>query len=148
MASVHGGRIWHSEGIQLNNKKFRRNPIQSRESSRMGSLNFDPIFVVGCQRSGTTALAVMLDRHSSIAVPPETHFFARLNPLPGRSHSLTHAQRIARAMRCTDLGAASLDLAGIAQQYALREATDANLLEVALQSYARQHGARRIGQAD
>ena len=33
-----------------------------------------PIFVVGCPRSGTTMLQLMLHAHSRIALPPETRF--------------------------------------------------------------------------
>lgn len=33
-----------------------------------------PIFVVGCPRSGTTLLRVMLDSHPDLAIPPESHF--------------------------------------------------------------------------
>ena len=33
-----------------------------------------PIFVVGCPRSGTTLLSLMLSSHSRIAIPPETRF--------------------------------------------------------------------------
>ena len=33
-----------------------------------------PIFVVGCPRSGTTLLTLMLHAHSRIAMPPETRF--------------------------------------------------------------------------
>jgi hypothetical protein len=36
-----------------------------------------PIFIVGCPRSGTTMLRVMLDRHPRIAMPPETRFLMR-----------------------------------------------------------------------
>jgi hypothetical protein len=39
-----------------------------------------PIFIVGHERSGTTLMAATLDRHSRIAVPPETHFFNDLCP--------------------------------------------------------------------
>src|SRR4051794_22219186 len=33
-----------------------------------------PIFVVGCPRSGTTLLSVMMHAHPRIAMPPETRF--------------------------------------------------------------------------
>jgi hypothetical protein len=33
-----------------------------------------PIFVVGCPRSGTTLLQLMLHSHPRIAIPPETRF--------------------------------------------------------------------------
>ncbi len=35
-------------------------------------------FVVGCSRSGTTLLSVLLDRHSKLAIPPETAFYRDL----------------------------------------------------------------------
>lgn len=39
-----------------------------------------PVFIVGYIRSGTTLVAAILDRHSGIAVPPETHFYERFWP--------------------------------------------------------------------
>lgn len=33
-----------------------------------------PLFVIGCPRSGTTLLTLMLSAHSRIAIPPETRF--------------------------------------------------------------------------
>src|SRR5215475_13152399 len=44
-------------------------------------------FVVGCPRSGTTLLTVMLDRHSQLAMTPETSFYMEIAPKlgdPGR----------------------------------------------------------------
>lgn len=38
------------------------------------SLDFDPIFIGGEGRSGTTLLRVMLDSHSAISCGPESHF--------------------------------------------------------------------------
>ncbi len=39
--------------------------------------------VVGCPRSGTSLLAVMLDSHPDLAVPPETSFLSGLVSSPG-----------------------------------------------------------------
>lgn len=36
-----------------------------------------PLFLVGCPRSGTTLLQLLLDSHSRVAVAPETHFVRR-----------------------------------------------------------------------
>ena len=38
------------------------------------TVNDRPIFVVGCPRSGTTMLQLMLHAHARIAIPPETRF--------------------------------------------------------------------------
>ncbi|MBI3838011.1 MAG: sulfotransferase, partial [Planctomycetia bacterium] len=36
--------------------------------------SFSPVFLIGCPRSGTTLLRVMLDSHPHLASPPETFF--------------------------------------------------------------------------
>ena len=41
-------------------------------------------FVVGVGRSGTTLLRLMLDAHSTMAMPPETHFFQSLLDASGK----------------------------------------------------------------
>jgi len=48
-----------------------------------------PFFIVGCPRSGTTLMAVLMDRHPGITVPPETHFLIfeqRLSRVAGQGH--------------------------------------------------------------
>ena len=44
-----------------------------------------PIFVVGCQRSGTTLLRLMLDSHPNISCGPETRFLADLAAVTGEN---------------------------------------------------------------
>ncbi len=43
-----------------------------------------PIFVVGCQRSGTTMLRLVLDSHSAISCGPETRFLADMERIVGQ----------------------------------------------------------------
>jgi hypothetical protein len=40
-----------------------------------------PIFIFGCQRSGTSILRRVLDSHSNIACPPETGFLVQLSKI-------------------------------------------------------------------
>jgi len=37
-----------------------------------------PVFIVGCPRSGTTLLRMMLDSHPELAIPPESHFIPKV----------------------------------------------------------------------
>jgi Sulfotransferase family len=41
-------------------------------------MNDRPFFVVGCPRSGTTLVRTILDGHSRLSVPPESHFVVAL----------------------------------------------------------------------
>ncbi|MFL6240528.1 MAG: sulfotransferase family protein [Actinomycetes bacterium] len=50
-----------------------------------------PIFIVGCQRSGTTLLRMMLDAHPNIACGPETRFLRDFEKVTGE-----HWHRIQR----------------------------------------------------
>jgi len=36
-----------------------------------------PIFIVGMPRSGTTLLSMIINAHSQVAIPPETHYFTK-----------------------------------------------------------------------
>ncbi len=40
-----------------------------------------PFFIVGCPRSGTTLLQLLLDSHPNIAIPPESHIFFRFSKI-------------------------------------------------------------------
>lgn len=45
------------------------------------SIGSDGFFIVGCPRSGTTLLSVLLDRHPQLCVLPETAFYDEVAPL-------------------------------------------------------------------
>lgn len=51
----------------------RRPDTPARDGARL-----PPFFIVGVDRSGTTLLRAMLNRHPELAVPPESHFIPRL----------------------------------------------------------------------
>jgi hypothetical protein len=51
----------------------------------MSGATAPPIFVVGCQRSGTTLVRLMLDSHPNISCGPETRFLADLAKVTGEN---------------------------------------------------------------
>lgn len=59
-----------------------------------------PIFLIGVARSGTTLLSLMLDSHSRIAIPYESHFFVsyyqkyKVGNLDGKDEVLLLAKQI------------------------------------------------------
>jgi Sulfotransferase family len=55
-----------------------------------------PFFIFGCGRSGTSLLSRMLDAHSRIAVPFESHLYDRFYPLAQRYADLRDPARRAR----------------------------------------------------
>jgi len=48
------------------------------DSHGNGSRTLHPVFIVGCGRSGTTLLRLMLNRHPDLAIPGESHFIPEL----------------------------------------------------------------------
>jgi hypothetical protein len=55
-------------------------------------MTYQKFFIVGCPRSGTTLLQQALNRHSQVAIPPETAFFTLLGL--ARRHQYAHLQRL------------------------------------------------------
>lgn len=47
-------------------------------------MNFDPVFILGNRRSGTTMLRLMLASHPNIGIPPEGGFVVRMGWIWGR----------------------------------------------------------------
>ena len=101
-----------------------------------------PVFVVGCPRSGTTLLSVMLDRHSGLAITPETAFYDEIAPnLPTADEAATRIL-LAAWSRLPELGLsvdAVIDRIGPV-------ATRPNLLPALLALYAHARGKPRCGE--
>jgi hypothetical protein len=108
-----------------------------------------PIFVVGCPRSGTTLLRLMLDAHPSLAIPPESHFI----PLVARVRSRYQqpsgfdaehmAADVMRGLRFQDWGLPAEDVRRAIRER--RPTTLAAAIECFFVAYADAHGAARWG---
>lgn len=55
-----------------------------------------PFFIVGCGRSGTTLLQILLDTCPNIAIPPESFLFARFSRIFGAYGDLRHEKNLRR----------------------------------------------------
>jgi hypothetical protein len=122
-----------------------KSPLPAREMMR-------PPFpvIVGCPRSGTSMLAVMLDAHPDIAFPPETAFVKHVVALSGPPDLLRRKfVEIVTTDRApdsnwTDLG---LDRASFERRMATIEPFNVTSgLRGLFDMYAAQHGKRRAGE--
>jgi hypothetical protein len=110
-----------------------------------------PIFVLGCPRSGTTLLRLMLRAHPRIAIPPETRLlldayehrdaYGDLRQLPNRT---ALAEWIV-AGAGTRFGRLGLDPRVVADEIIAGPPTLGSALEIALRAYARRLGKPRWG---
>ena len=102
-------------------------------------------FIVGVARSGTTLLRLMLDFHSQLAIPPETHFLPSVLPLGrlGESQGDRLAELITSFFTWNDFGIEKqtfrAELAGL-QPFDL-----ANGIRCFYRLYADRHGKQRWG---
>lgn len=109
-----------------------------------------PVFVVGCPRSGTTLLSLMIHAHPRLAIPPETRFLTKAWRQRARYGDLqTKAQRRALARVCTrprsriaDLG---LDPKATRRAILAAPPTLGTAFGVVFQEFARLHGKARWG---
>lgn len=115
----------------------------------MGAIR--PIFVLGCPRSGTTLLQLMLHAHPRIAVPPETRFllpvyqsrndFGDLREEPNR-RALAEAIVERRQTRFYELG---LDAKEVADEIVAGPPTVGTAFGTVFRAYARRFGKVRWG---
>jgi len=108
-----------------------------------------PVFVVGCGRSGTTLLRLMLDAHPDLAIPPESHFLSRFGHNLGRYGSAGHvdAERLASdIVRTKTFQAWGVSGAEVMPRvHALTAPTFAGVVDAVYMVYADAHGATRWG---
>jgi Sulfotransferase family len=108
--------------------------------------DFEPVFIVGHPRSGTTMLARIFDRHPQMAVPAETHFF-----LPSFRDRLRAAQQAGthgalldylRGISATD----SYSEESVTARFIAGPPTPFDLFRCLLQDYAAYCGKPRCGE--
>jgi hypothetical protein len=109
----------------------------------------DPFFIVGCSRSGTTLLQVLIDGHPNLALPPESHIYDRFGPFWHMYGDLTLRCNRARFIgsllkdsfiREWRLGATVPDI-----ERRLRHADRVGIINALFSAYAERHGALRWG---
>ena len=111
-----------------------------------GSAPFSPIFITGFPRSGTTLVAAILDRHSSIAIPPETHFFEAMKLVedqPSHSSSTNLVECLLNTPRMRDLGLHPSDVYPFIRQ---RPALPRDIFQAVLTAYGHRRGKPLIGE--
>lgn len=104
-----------------------------------------PFFVCGYPRSGTTLLATILNRHSAITIPPETHFYRSYLPQYRNKKFQKDGdtyQAFLQYKRIRDLRLTPQDLALYEPLVRRRE----DLLEAALRAYADKKSATLVGE--
>ena len=108
-----------------------------------------PVFVLGCPRSGTTLLQVMLHSHPRIALPPENRFLLdayrerrRFGDLRQAENRAALARWIVARPKFADLG---LDPDAVVAEIVAGPPTVGSALGIVLRSYARRFGKARWG---
>lgn len=115
----------------------------------MGNLNrlAPPVFIVGAPRSGTTLMAVLLDRHSNIAIGPETQFFTEFIPENWAAKiPKTHEQLVDSALTFKRIADFNLDREQLLLHFKNYQLTFANLLRAIIEVHAIRSSKMRPGE--
>ena len=108
-----------------------------------------PIFIVGCPRSGTTLVSRILDSHSRIAIYNETHYYSIFGP---DRHRYGDFRRSANLMRLIDDFRETIRVQGLVEPPpsdeilgSLVEPTFEGVLAALLHAQAQRQGKARGG---
>ncbi|TDD80388.1 sulfotransferase [Actinomadura darangshiensis] len=110
-----------------------------------------PIFVLGCPRSGTTLLRLMLHSHPRVAIPAETRFVLPAYTARCDFGDLRESKN-RRALaewitgdRSTKVQALGMDAAELVEEIVDGPPTLGSALGIVFRAYARSHGKERWG---
>lgn len=129
--------------------------IQTAASSRSHDAAFagtqeHPIFIVGCQRSGTTLLRVMLNEHPRLAIPPEAPPLFKAIRVPSPWQHVWSVEQAAQVVE-EFLAQPKMLRWELSREAVLRELDEkadvrlAAIIRAVYYAYARQHGKVRWG---
>jgi hypothetical protein len=107
-----------------------------------------PIFIVGCERSGTTLLRRLVCTHSRLAISPETHFMPLIADCYGADEQPKDFDRFWHALtRHLQLRAIALDMPRARARVEASEARDFRTVFAALlAAQAEMAGKERVGE--
>lgn len=117
----------------------------------MSSATNRPVFVIGCPRSGTTLLTLMLSSHSRIAIPPETRFLLEVFRQRHDFGDLTvrrNRRRLGRALtrtRGTKFRHLGLDRKQVRRAVVASQPTMGSAIGAVYRTYARSQDKPRWG---
>src|SRR5512143_952046 len=96
-----------------------------------------PVFIVGAPRSGTTLVAVLLDRHSNIAIGPETQFYTEFIPKNwARRTPNTYEELVDSALAFKRIADFNLEGEELLRQFRKYDLSFANLLRAIIEVHA------------
>jgi hypothetical protein len=106
----------------------------------------DPVFIVGCERSGTTMLRLMLDSHPSLAIPNESHFIVSLYPAGWLAARRSPVQTLERVLEDESFARWELDPMVVRQLATVtRPSSYADVIRTVFAAYAAREGKPRWG---
>lgn len=109
----------------------------------LGESENAPFFIVGCPRSGTTLLGVLLDRHPRLSVSPETAFFDEVAPQVVAGDVGGLREVLGGWPRLGELG---VEVEAILRRLEGRAWTAAHVLAALLRLYGEGRGKVRFGE--
>lgn len=110
----------------------------------------NPVFLVGCPRSGTTLLQRMLDAHDSMAIASETHFVRRFWLKRENYGDLATDENYKRLLEdvvgMPEFAEMGVDDESFRNRARAAERTYAAVFAALLETFAEQHGVPFIGE--
>jgi hypothetical protein len=106
-----------------------------------------PFFIVGAPRSGTTLLAALLDKHSNIAIGPETQFFTEFIPWNwAHKAPKTYEELVDSALEFKRIADFRLDRDRLLRHFKQYDLSFANLLRAIIEMHALDRSKLRPGE--